>query len=218
MGKNYIFQQIEPFEEFLKKPTSQTAQIAEANEVAIDVPFWDEALSPDGPIFNDIYLIAGRQINWDILVKYIKIKYSVIDRKDIVGPEALVIAHLRDLLFSHYGDTIIGGDIGYLTYDNAEMGAKSLVISQLATELLKRIRIEAGLDKEEPEKNPEPAAKVSLNYGGDDFDDFLENNRRVSSYEHFSKRIDESITKIKFEHDEEGTVSKSVSSSGLATL
>lgn len=199
MGK-IKFQQIGTFADFCKLKNKK--QIKENNEVAIDVPFWDEAISPDGPIFNDLHYAARNPVSWEGLVNYIKIKHQILDREDVVGDENLVISHLRDLLFQHFGDTFLNGDFGCLTYSSAEMATKSLVISQLANEILRRIRIEAGLDTEpEPETKPEPQSKISLNY--EYYDDLpFERHRIVVGYKEFSKSINESLSKIKCEHDD----------------
>ena len=203
MGKsNYKFQRIVPMEDFCKAKNKK--QIKENNEVAIDVPFWNEAVSADGPIFNDLHSVAGNPINWDGLIKFIEAKNKVIDRKDVVGDEGLVISHLRDLLFQYFGGSFLNGEIGCLTIDSAEIGAKSLVISQLASELLHRIRVEAGLDKEpEPATKPEPVAKVSLDYGYDDGLS-LESKRttNVEGYKKFCSKLNESVRDLKLEIEE----------------
>lgn len=199
MGK-IKFQQIGTFADFCKPENK--IQIKENNEVAIDVPFWDEAISPDGPILNDLHYAAGNPVSWEGLVNYIKIKYQILDREDVVGDENLVISHLRDLLFQHYGDTILNGNYGCLTYDSAEKGTKCLVISELANEIFRRLRIEAGKEEVlEPETTPEPQSKVSLEYGY--YEDLpFEQRRKVVGYEEFSKLINESVSKIKCEHDD----------------
>lgn len=199
MGK-IKFQKIDTFTNFCK--TKNKEQINENNELSIDVPFWEEAISPDGAILNDLHYVAGNPISWDGLVNYIKIKHQILDREDVVGDENLVISHLRDLLFQHFGDTFLNGDFGCITYSSAEMATKSLVISQLANEILRRIRIEAGLDTEpEPEAKTEPQSKVSLDYGY--YDDLpFERHRIVVGYNDFSKLINESVSKIKCEQDD----------------
>ena len=201
MGKtNYKLHQIVAFDDFCKAKNKK--QIEENNEVSIDVPFWDDAVSPNGPIFSDLHSVAENPINWNGLIKFIKVKNSVIDRNGIVGDENLVIAHLRDLLFQHYGDSFLDGEIGCLTYDSAEIGAKSLVISQLASEILHRIRVEAGLDNEpEPTTQPEPVVRVSLD-SYDYYDDLPFERKRatnVEGYKRFCTKLNESVRDLRLE-------------------
>lgn len=189
MGK-YQFKRIGTFADFCKSKKTQT--IKENNEVAINVPFWDEAIQN---VMDDVRYAVGLPISWEKLIDFLKVKFAIIDRK-IEGDENLVVAHLRDLLFQHYGETILGGDFGCLTYDTAEMGAKSLVISQLANEILRQIRIESGKDIEPvPETEPKPLATVSLGY--EDPDDCLPfESKRVVEFETFSSMLKESLGNI----------------------
>ena len=199
MGKsNSKFQQIGTFDQFCKE--REKKKLNESQEVAIDVPFYDEAVTS---VLNDIHSIAGNPVIWGALINYLKMKYTVIDR-DIVGDDSLVIAHIRDILFQRYGESILGGDIGCLTYDAAELGAKSLVISTLSTEILRKIRIEAGIEIEpEPEPEVKPLVTVSLdNVCYDEEEDLPFESRIVKSFKHFSSMLNEGVAKIKSEHDE----------------
>ena len=129
--------------------------LKENNEVAIDVPFYQDAIES---VLGDLrYVGGGEPIDWNTLIDYIKVKYLIIDREVLGSGEDLIIAHVRDLLFQRYGDTILGGDCGGLTVDTAAIGAKTLVISQLASDILHKVRVEAGLEPElEPETDPKP--------------------------------------------------------------
>lgn len=201
MGEsNYKLQQIVSLDDFCAK---NKKQIKENNEVTIDVPFWNDAVSPDGPIFNDLHYVAGNPINWNDLIKFIKVKNSVIDRTGIVGDENLIITHLRDLLFQNFGNSFLDGEIGCLTFDSAEIGAKSLVISELASEILHRIRVEAGLDNEpEPATQPEPIVRVSLDSYDYYYDDLPFERKRVTNvegYEKFCSKLNESVKNLKLE-------------------
>ena len=142
MGKTKS-QRIGTFAEFYKSKQGNKQPIKENNEVAIDVPFYKAAIES---IVSELQDIAGNPIDWQTLIDYIKTKYLVIDRDVKGGNEDLIIAHVRDLLFQRYGDTILGGDAGCFTGSTAEMGAKALVISQHASEILCRGKVDAGLD------------------------------------------------------------------------
>ena len=198
MGK-INFKQIGKFEEFCK--TKKKQLIKENNEVAIDVPFYNEAVES---VFNELRQIAGNPIDWRTLVDYIKVKFLVIDREVTGGDDCLVIAHVRDLLFNRYGDTFIGGDYGCITCSSAEMGAKSLVISQLASDILRKVRIDAGLEESEPEPEQKPITTVSLDF--DDWDDDYyygesRNIRTVAGFGTFTSLVKESVDKLTVKYD-----------------
>ena len=198
MGK-INFKQIGTFEEFCKAKKKQL--IKENNEVAIDVPFYNEAVES---VFNELRQIAGNPIDWRTLVDYIKVKFLVIDREVTGGDDYLVIAHVRDLLFNRYGDTFIGGDYGCITCSSAEMGAKSLVISQLASDILRKVRIDAGLEESEPEPEQKPITTVSLDF--DDWDDDYyygesRNIRTVAGFGTFTSLVKESVDKLTVKYD-----------------
>jgi hypothetical protein len=198
MGK-INFKQIGTFEQFCK--TKKKQLIKENNEVAIDVPFYNEAVES---VFNELRQIAGNPIDWRTLVDYIKVKFLVIDREVTGGDDCLVIAHVRDLLFNRYGDTFIGGDYGCITCSSAEMGAKSLVISQLASDILRKVRINAGLEESEPEPEQKPITTVSLDF--DDWDDDYyygesRNIRTVAGFGTFTSLVKESVDKLTVKYD-----------------
>ena len=116
MGKINL-KHIGKFEDFCK--SRKTRRIKEANELSIDVPFWQDAIDA---VLQDIRQISGDPIDWSLLLSNLKVKFLVIGR-DLPTGEDIVLAHIRDILFQRFGDTILGGDIGCLTYDAGEMGA-----------------------------------------------------------------------------------------------
>lgn len=193
MGK-INFKPIGTFEEFCQAKEKQL--IKESNEVAIDVPFYNEAVVS---IITELHLIAGDPIDWRTLVDYIKVKFLIIDREVTGGDDCLVIAHVRDLLFQRYGNTFIGGDYGGITGSTAEMGAKSLVLSQLASDILRKVRIDAGLETPEPEQEQKPITTVSLDYDCWDDDYYYgesRNIRKVAGFGIFSSLVKESVDKL----------------------
>ena len=182
MGKSTI-KRIGNFAEFCKTRDKQL--LKENNEVAIDVPFYNQAIES---ILGEIKYVADDPIDWRRLVDYIKVKYQIIDREIMGGDEDYIIAHVRDLLFQRFGDTFLGGDAGCLTVNAAAVGAKTLVISQLASDILHRIRVDAGLDQEpEPEIEPKPLSTVSLDYNDYD-EDYFCGEKRVADYNDFARR------------------------------
>lgn len=200
MGKTKTKPQkrIGTFADFYKSKPGHKQPIKENNEVAIDVPFYQDAVDS---IVYEIQVIAGDPIDWKILIDYIKTKYLVIDRDVQGGDDSLVIAHVRDLLFQKFGDSFLGGDAGCLTGSTAEMGAKALVMSQLASEILRRVRVNAGLNPPlEPETDPKPLSTVSLDTG-DYYDDLPFEMRHVAGFQDFTEVLKESINKINLQDD-----------------
>lgn len=189
--EKHNFKHVGKFDDFCK--SRKTRLIKEQNEVAIDVPFWQDAIDI---VLDDIRLVSGDPIDWSVLLNFLKIKYTVIDRELPTG-EDQVLAHIRDILFQRYGDTILGGDIGCLTQNAGEIGAKALVFSQLASEILRRVRVEAGLESEiEPETDPEPLAKVSLCYGDEYYDDLPFETRNVAGFGDFVALLKEGVDRL----------------------
>jgi len=197
MGKIKL-KKIGTFAEFCKAKQKQL--IKESNEVAIDVPFYNDAVES---IISEIQMIAGDPIEWRTLVDFIKMKYLVIDREVTGGDDCLVIAHIRDLLFQHYGDTFLGGDYGCFTGSTAEMGAKSLVLSQLASDILRKVRINAGMETPEPEQEDKPITTVSLDFDNWEDNYFGENRniRKVAGFSDFSSLLKESVDKLTVKYD-----------------
>lgn len=196
MGKINL-KHIGKFEDFCK--SRKTRRIKEANELSIDVPFWQDAIDA---VLQDIRQISGDPIDWSLLLSNLKVKFLVIGR-DLPTGEDIVLAHIRDILFQRFGDTILGGDIGCLTYDAGEMGAKALVFSQLASEILHKVRVEAGMESEiDPEPDPKPLAKVSLGYEDEYYDDLPFEQRNVAGFDSFVSMLKESVDRIKCQDDD----------------
>ena len=197
MGKTKTkTQRIGTFAEFSKVKNKRP--IKENNEVAIDVPFYQDAIES---VLGDLYSIAGDPIDWSTLIDYIKVKYLILNREVIGTGEDLIIAHVRDLLFQRYGDTILGGDCGCLTGDTAAIGAKTLVISQLASDILHQVRVNAGLESEpEPKQDPQPLSKVSLDYDYG-YDDLPFEQHHVAGFQDFTKILKENVNRISLQDD-----------------
>lgn len=193
-------QKIGTFADFYKSKPGYKKPIKENNEVAIDVPFYNAAIDS---VIYELQEIAGDPIDWKTLIDYIKTKFLVIDRDVQGGDDSLVIAHVRDLLFQRHGDTFLGGDAGCLTGSTAEMGAKALVMSQLASEILRRVRVNAGLNPPlEPESDPKPLSTVSLDTGYYN-DDLPFEKRHVAGFHDFTEILKESINKLSLQDDTE---------------
>lgn len=193
-------QKIGTFDQYCKAQKKKQL-LKEQNEIAIDVPFYQDAIES---VLGDLrYVGGGEPIDWNALIDYIKVKYLIIDREVPGSGEDLIIAHVRDLLFQKYGDTILGGDCGCLTGDTAAIGAKTLVISQLASDILHKVRTEAGLEPEpEPETDPKPLSTVSLDYDCCYDDDCYYGERMVVGFGEYSNLLKEDVDRLTLKHDE----------------
>ena len=192
-------QRIGTFENFCQVQKKKQL-LKEQNEIAIDVPFYEAAIEA---IMGDLHCLAGDPIDWNTLIDYLKMKYLVIDRQILGSGEDLIIAHVRDLLFQRFGDTILGGDCGGLTFNAAEIGTKTLVISQLAHNILHKVMVDAGLESEpESETDPKPISKVSLGYDDCYDDDYYFGERRVAEFGDFSNLLKEDVDRLTVKYDE----------------
>lgn len=180
--------------------------IKEGKEVvSIDVPFYNEAIEM---VLGEIHGSVGDPIVWGELINYLKKKNDMIGRNEEIEEE-MVIAHIRDILFRHYGSSFIMSGISSQTSQEAETSAKALIFSQLAGEILSRIKIECGVQKEVvPESESEPVATISLADAGEVVDDFYFENIKttkrysvVSNYEDYTKAVNESVAKISCDND-----------------
>lgn len=196
--KNY--KQIATFKDYCtnkkKKP------IKENNEVAIDVPFWDDAVCV--ALNNLRELSASAPIEWEPLVQAIKDKFNLLgifDKDLFNNNDALITAEVKDVLYFHFGkEAFLIGDTG--TGFSSENGAKSLVLSQLAEKVLEQVKIESGIFQQPEPEESEPQVKVSLEtYYDQDEEDYFE-ERKVAGFDSFSSMLKESVEKITLQHDE----------------
>ena len=82
---------------------------------------------------------------------------------------------------------------------------RTLVFSQLASDILHRIRVDAGLEEEpEPEIEPKTLSTVSLDY--EDYDeDYFCGEKRVTDYNDFANILKENIDRISAQHEKKAT-------------
>lgn len=196
MGKCNKAKHIGSFDEFCEQ--KKTRKIKENNEVAINVPFWKEAIDY---VMNELHNIAGVNIiNWDQLVRIVKDRAVILDREQ-KDDTILVLDHIRDILYQKYFSSswVEGTD----ALGSADLGTKALVLSQLASECLQRVRTEAGLETiEEPETDSKPIASISLEQGTDDiiFYEYKhlsrQPDRNVVGFNSYSKKLNESLEDI----------------------
>ena len=197
MGK--FKKQIRRFSEFCKSKKKQS--IKENSQVAIDVPFWNDAISA---ALNDLHYLGGNPIDWATLVERIQRKFTLLNifDKGLFTDDSFVIAEVKDVLYHTFGaGAYLCGDTGGAdTTYTEEMGAKALIISKLADAVLKKAKEEAGLDKEPEPEDPKTVATVSLE--ADCEDGYLQYEQRgVVGFDSFTHRLKENVDRIRRRDD-----------------
>lgn len=193
--KNTISKPIGSFADYCK--SKQTKTINENSQVAIDVPFWDDAINS---LLGHIHGIAGEPVSWERLVEYIKTKFIITGRELIEDEDHLVLAYIADKLFADYGDSWVDGTATY-SYSTAELGSKALVLSTLSDEILHQVKQETGEETVPEPEAPNTVAKVYIEDPYDvPFDDYC-GEGRVASYSKFSKLLKESVQRITTQDD-----------------
>ena len=201
MGK-VIKKRIGTFADYCK---TKTQQIKENNQVAIDVPFWYDAINAG---LEDLHSLGGYPVDWAIMVEKIKRKFSLLSifDRDLFTDDSFVIAEVKDVIYHKFGaDAFLSGDVLNSDYYNTEeMGAKALVISKLADAVLKRVKEEAGLDGEPEPEEPIVVSTVSLeaDYGDEDYLQYEQ--RSVVGFDDFTSRLKENVDRIRRQDDGRG--------------
>lgn len=202
MNKDKDKKQIGTFSEFCKSRKRQS--IKENSSVAIEVPFWDDAVQY--ALSNLRFLGGGGDfLDWNTMVESIKLKFSLLNifDKSIFTDDSLVIAHVKDILYHQFGaDGFLSGDTaGGENYDSEELGAKAFVISKLADEVLKRARLEFGIEQAPEPEEPKTVASVSLESGWGEEDYSVYEQRRVAGFDQFSAFLKEGVETISCQSD-----------------
>ena len=202
MNKSKYKQQLGKFSEFCKSKKRQS--IKENSSVAIEVPFWDDAVLY---ALDNLRLLGGggNSIDWNRMVDRIKMKFSLLNifDKGIFTDDAFVIAYVKDIVYHNYcADGYLSDAAGDAdNYDAQELGAKAFVLSKLADAILQRVKEESGiLIAPEPE-DPKTVASVSLEAGWGEEDYSAFEQRSVAGFDRFSKLLKESIDKISCQDD-----------------
>lgn len=201
MGKTKTkSQRISTFSDYHKSKKS----IKENSSVAIEVPFWDDAVQY---ALDNLLLLGnnGDYYDWNTMVQRIKLKFSLLNifDKEFFTDDSFVIAHVKDIVYHNYcADGYLSGDTGGAdNYDAEELGAKAFVISKLADTVLKKAREEFGLDAEPEPEEPQTVATVSLESGWREEDFSAYEQRQVAGFERFSKFLKEGVDTITCQDD-----------------
>ena len=202
MNKNKYKKQIGTFSEFCKSRKRQS--IKENSSVAIEVPFWDDAVQY---ALSDLRFLGGGEefLEWNTMIDKIKMKFSLLNifDKSIFTDDAFVIAHVKDIVYHNYcADGYLSGQTGGAdNYDAEELGAKAFVISKLADEVLRQARLEFGIEQMPEPEDPKTVATVSLESGWGEEDCLPFETRQVSGFWKFSKLLKEGVETLSCQDD-----------------
>lgn len=196
----YKLQNIPTFNEFCEGKRRKRLYEEYAN-IKVEVDWWDDALTF---IMDEIHRVAGTPVIWKDLVNFCRSKFLVLGRELPMFDDEVVLGHLRDLIFEHYGDSIFSGeDISSMaSRRSAALGTKILVVSQLGDTLLHNIKVEASLliEPDEPEDEPETVASVCLDGSYYDEEYIGENKRHVYGVRKYRKLLNEAFCQLQFDH------------------
>lgn len=186
---------ISPFWEFCTARQRKSVNENSSPNIKVEIEWWDDAIQL---VSDELRSVAGYPISWDTLVEYCRVKFLVLSRECPLIVDELVLAHIRDLIFQYFGASLFcSADQPVSSFKSAELGTKILAVSQLSSEILHIIKVEAGilLEPEETEESPSTVASVSLDY---EFEDDVYEN--VMSHEKFSKVLNEAYCHLEFDH------------------
>ena len=190
------------FKQFLKEQKVQKLNEAKVN---IECDFWDEAQVEIMQILSDE---CDGFLTWDTLVKYVKNKFQILGREDPGYEEALLLQHIKDLIFQLHGDSLYTDGKCDWGDKNAEIQAKGLVVGELSKAILDKVldtvktsddpipgTTSVSLTDKEPRTLvPMKPAPTICDDEEDYYDDLpFENKRPVKKFNEYSKSLNETV-------------------------
>ena len=124
---------IEPFRQFLKDQYRKKVNEAQLN---IECDWWDQCIVE---VMQDLKDECSGFLSWETLVQFVKDKYSILGRPDPGIDEALLLQHIKDLIFHHHGDTLFCDDKCDWGGGSTQVQAKGLVVGELANTILDKL-------------------------------------------------------------------------------
>lgn len=162
-------------------------------KLTITCDWWDQAIVE---VMQDLEKETYGLYNWDSLVKYVKVKDSILGRTTPVLPEVAVSQHIKELIFNHHGDSLFQNDNTWMDWDNATLHSKGVVIEELASVILDKVREKTGQKAENTghtaklvDGEPEvlvPMTPLELAVAEEDIEDLsCENNHSIKKFDGF---------------------------------
>lgn len=170
---------------------------ASTPNIKVEVEWWDDAISA---ALNQVHNLAGNPVNWEALLNYCRAKCQVLNREVPMMVDDIILTHIKDLIFQYFGDSMFSGtNTSSSSYQSAELATKTLAVTQVSEEILRRIKVESGIitEPEESTESENTVASVSLDNNTCDDGGMYEN---VCSYETFSKMLNEAYIHLQFDH------------------
>lgn len=180
------------FKQFLKQKLNE-------GNVSIECDFWDEA---QVRIIDILTQQCQGNLSWDALVKYVKNKNQMLGKEDPGYDEALLLQHIKDLIFQLYGDSLYTSALCDWGENNSEIQAKGLVVSELAKVIFEKV-----LDTRKSPDDPVPGTISLIDKDktmgqcddGDCYDDLPfegKKTRPVKKFWDYTKSLNETVAFI----------------------
>ena len=133
MERQIKSKRIETFKQFIRGQHKK--QVNEAR-VSLEIEWWDECIVE---VMQDLKDECLGFLTWDTLVQYVKDKFSILGRPDPGIEEALLLQHIKDLIFQHHGDSFYSSPLCDWGDGHTDVQAKGLVVSELAKTILEKL-------------------------------------------------------------------------------
>ncbi len=122
------------FKQFLKQ---QRQKRINEQKLSIEIAWWDECIVE---VMQDLKDECNGFLDYDTLIKYVKGKNQILGKTDDPGyDEALLLAHIKDLIFQHHGDSLYTDGGCSWGDNNPEVQAKGLAVGELAKVILDKV-------------------------------------------------------------------------------
>lgn len=197
------------FKQFLKQ---QRQKRINEQKLSIEIAWWDECIVE---VMQDLKDECNGFLDYDTLIKYVKGKNQILGKTDDPGyDEALLLAHIKDLIFQHHGDSLYTDGGCSWGDNNPEVQAKGLAVGELAKVILDKVletiktdddpipgTTSATLSDQQP-KTLIPAIPVSScdDCGDDEYSEDLpfehKKVRPVKKFNDYTKMLKETVAMI----------------------
>lgn len=193
------------FKEFLKQQRQK--KINEAN-VNIECDWWDECIVE---VLQEIESECQGFVVWETIIKFCKDKWAILGR-ELPLPEYddnLLTQHIKDLIFQFHGKSFYTDWKCDFGWDNQQVHSKGLVIEELASVILEKVKEKAAPQGEPETGNPtgtlsdrEEVVMVPMtpipavdDYEDEYCEDLLEHKKvkSVKKFNEYSKMLKETV-------------------------
>ena len=122
------------FKQFLKVQRKKRLNEQKLN---LEIEWWDDCIST---VMTDLKDECNGILDYETLLHYVKCKYQILGRQEPGYNEALLLGHIKDLIFQHYGDSIYStGTCNWDENNTAEVQAKGFGVGELGNTILDKV-------------------------------------------------------------------------------